>query len=146
MSGVNWTEEQLRAHIGSQFVGTTKPLAQLEPKQRGSRMNKWEAEYDAELRVKWGAGVIQWYGFEAIKLRLADSTYYTPDFAVMDAGKLEFHEVKGFWREDALVKFKVAAEKFPFLFLALRKRKVCEGGGWELIRTINRGREVGIVR
>ena len=140
---MNWTESDLARHLGSQFVVTTKPVDQLEPKQRGPRMNKWEAEYDAELRVKWAAGVIQWYGFEPIKLRLADSTYYTPDFAVMDAGKLEFHEVKGFWREDALVKFKVAAEKFPFMFLAWRKRKVREGGGWELIRNIKGVGHVG---
>lgn len=138
---MNWTEEQFAAHQArlklpaiAAETPVDRPLRIPKP-----RMNKWEAAYDAELRVKWAAGVIQWYAFEPFKLRLADNTYYTPDFAVIDGGKLEFHEVKGFWREDALVKFKVAAEKFPFLFCAWRKLRVSEGGGWELIRYIKGG-------
>lgn len=136
MSG--WTEKDLAEWANSHKPGTLEPKSEdprvVVPK---SRMNKWEAQYDAELRVKWGAGIIQWYGFEAVKLRLADNAHYTPDFAVMDAGRLEFHEVKGFWRDDALVKFKVAAAQFPFLFLAYRKKKVSEGGGWEMIRALD---------
>ena len=45
---------------------------------------------------------------------------------------LEFHEVKGFWRDDARVKIKVAAEHFPFKFVAVRKKKLSEGGGWDV--------------
>ena len=67
------------------------------------------------------AGKILWYSFEGITLRLADRTTYTPDFVVMLAnGELEMHEVKGFWTDDAKVKVKVAAEKFPFRFIAVR--------------------------
>jgi hypothetical protein len=80
-------------------------------------MNKLEADFE------------QWFlmgkphGFEQIKLRLADKTYYTPDFWVLgDDDVLEFHETKGGpWMDDARVKIKVAAERYPqFRFRAWR--------------------------
>ena len=59
------------------------------------QMNKTEAEYAASLENMKHAGLIAWYRFEGIKLRLADNTFYTPDFAVMRAtGEMELHEVK----------------------------------------------------
>lgn len=92
------------------------------------QMNKTEAAYAYELELRRLAGEIAWYRFEAIKLRLAAKTFYTPDFLVVLAdGEVQFHEVKGFWRDDARVKIKVAAEQFPFAFIAIRKTK----GGWE---------------
>jgi hypothetical protein len=74
------------------------------------------------------AGEIRGWKFEAVKLRLADKTFYTPDFlVVLKDGSLEFHETKGFWRDDARVKIKVAAELYPmFRFAALKKKK----GNW----------------
>jgi hypothetical protein len=95
--------------------------------QRGS-MNKTEAAYQRHLEVLRASGEVLWFGFEAIKLRLADRTYYTPDFAVLLADlTLEAHEVKGFWEDDARVKIKVAAESFPIMFRAFKPSK---GGGW----------------
>ena len=86
------------------------------------RMNKTEAAYAAYLSLLG----LPWQ-FEAIKLCLAPRTWYTPDFYLPTLA--EFREVKGFWREDARVKFKAAAEKFPqWRFTAVRKAK---GGGWE---------------
>lgn len=94
-------------------------------------MNKTEAEYDALLDFRRMAGEIVWYKFEGLKLRLADSTFYTPDFAVMASdGVMECHEVKGFWTDDARVKIKVAASLYPFRFIALRKRAKKDGGGF----------------
>ena len=99
------------------------------------RMNKTEAEWAMILEARKRAGEIVWYGFEAIKLRLADNTHYTPDFAVITAfgHNLELHETKGFWRDDARVKIKVAAEMFPFFkFFAMKKRRKKDGGGWAI--------------
>lgn len=94
-------------------------------------MNKTEEAYARLLRDRQLAGEIAWYEFEGVKLRLADSTFYSPDFAVMLAsGELQMHEVKGFWTDDAKVKIKVAANKFPFHFIAAYPRKKSEGGGW----------------
>lgn len=93
------------------------------------RMNKTEAFYAQRLELLKRAGEIVDWRFEAIKLRLADGTFYTPDFlVVLLAPPNEFHEVKGHWRDDARVKFKVAAELFPmFRFRALRRA----GASWE---------------
>lgn len=91
-------------------------------------MNKTEAAYAQYLELQKRAGAVVWYEFEALKLRLADNTFYTPDFAVMGPdGVIEIHEIKGFWRDDARVKIKVAASKFPFRFKAFTKA----GNGWK---------------
>ena len=96
-------------------------------------MNKTEAKYDAHLWQRFFAKEILWHKFEAIKLRLADNTFYTCDFAVMLAdGTLEMHEVKGFWQDDARVKIKVAASLYPFRFIAVKPRAQKHGGGYEV--------------
>ncbi|MEW3279069.1 DUF1064 domain-containing protein [Escherichia coli] len=83
------------------------------------QMNKTESAYCQHLELRKRAGEIVWYRFEGIKLRLADNTFYTPDFAVMLAtGEMELHEVKGFWTDDARVKTKVAADQYPFRIIA----------------------------
>lgn len=92
-------------------------------------MNKTEAAYAAHLGLLKHAGEIAWFEFEAIKLRLANRTFYTPDFLVMlSDGELQIHEVKGFWEDDARVKIKVAASMFPIHFLAIQK----DGKGWKV--------------
>lgn len=104
-----------------------------------SRMNATEQKYADVLEYKRRAGEIAWWAFEPIKLRLADNTFYTPDFLVMlPGGELECHEVKATWlikgkpmaawRDDARVKIKVAAESFPFRFIAVNPTK---DGGWQ---------------
>ena len=90
-----------------------------------ARMNKTEASFNAQLTVLKKAGRIQWFMFEGLKLRLGHTCFYTPDFiALDDAGKLIAYEVKGFWRDDARVKIKVAARAYPWIrFVAVKKIK-----------------------
>lgn len=96
-------------------------------------MNKTEAAYERDLRDAKSLGDIQWYRFEGLKLRLADNTFYTPDFAVMASdGVIECHEVKGFWRDDARAKIKIAAEQYPFRFKAIQALAKKHGGGWKV--------------
>lgn len=98
-------------------------------RHRPGVMNKTEAAYGSTLEERKASGELSWYAFEGIKLRLADKTFYTPDFFVMSSdGTLECHEVKGFWEDDARVKIKVAAEKFPFKFIAIMRKR----GIWEI--------------
>lgn len=92
------------------------------------QMNQTEAAYAAELELRRIAGEVAWYRFEGVKLRLADNTFYTPDFAVM----LASNEVKGHWLDDARVKIKVAAEQYPFRFIAVKKRAKKHGGGFSV--------------
>lgn len=102
-------------------------------RMKAGTMNKTEAAYGLTLEGRKAAGELLWYAFEAVKLRLADATFYTPDFVVMASdGVLEMHEVKGFWRDDARVKIKVAAERFPFRFCAVQALPKRQGGGWKV--------------
>lgn len=141
---MNWSEDQLAAHLKRNRIPGHLPSVDtsappfLPPGNQAGRfalgrlplgvMNKTEAAYDAHLRERAHAGVVLWHKFEAVKLRLADKTFYSPDFAVLlRDGLLEMHEVKGHWQDDARVKIKVAASIYPFRFIAVTKRK----GGWE---------------
>jgi hypothetical protein len=93
-------------------------------------LNRTEREYRDMLELRQKAGEVAWYKFEGLKLRLADATFYSPDFVVMLAdGRLECHEVKGHWQDDARVKIKVAASLYPFQFYGVKKIK---GGAWEV--------------
>jgi len=96
------------------------------------KMNPTEEAYGAQLELEKQAGLITWYAFEPIKLRLGKNTFYTPDYGVrLESGELELREVKGFWRDDARVKIKTAAYLYPiFRFVAVTKQKEREGGGW----------------
>lgn len=78
---------------------------------KGGTMNKTEAAYAATLDARRYAGEVAWLKFEGVKLRLADNTFYTPDFVVMlTDSALKMHEVKGFWQNDARAKIKIAAD------------------------------------
>ena len=100
-------------------------------RMKTGQMNKTEAEYALHLEAQRHQGVVAWWKFEGIKYRLADNTFYTPDFAVMLAdGTMQAHEVKGFWVDDARVKIKVAAEMYPVEFIAIKKQAKKDGGGW----------------
>ena len=97
-------------------------MQQLGRMARG-KQNKTETAYETEvLKPQLHIGEILWYRFEAIKLRLADNTFITIDFPVINAaGQLEFREVKGRWTDDARAKTKVAAAQYPFRFLAIQR-------------------------
>lgn len=96
-------------------------------------MNKTEAAYAATLDARRHVGEVAWFKFEGMKLRLADNTFYTPDFAVMlSDGALEMHEVKGFWQDDARAKIKIAADLYPMRFIAVKARTKRDRGGWSI--------------
>jgi hypothetical protein len=97
------------------------PITAVCSLSRPRGMNKIERRYSEHLELRRRAGEIVWWGYESIKLRLATRTYFTPDFAVQPPiGRLEIHETKGFWREDARLKMKTAAELFPFRFVGVQ--------------------------
>ena len=140
-----WTEQELADHNTKAAataekarvtVVDAKPLTPVQRFQALGRLkqgvtNKTEAAYGEMLENLKRLGVIVWYKFEGLKFRLADNTFYTPDFAVMVAGgALEAHEVKGFWTEDARVKIKVAADMYPIQFIAVKVVSKKLGGGW----------------
>jgi hypothetical protein len=148
---MRWSEEQLAQHLerhgvpsNARHVDTSQPPFAVPPDKPGGgrfalgrlktgEMNKTEAKYDSYLWDLRRTGDVLWHKFEGVKLRLADNTFYTPDFAVMLAdGTMEMHETKGFWEDDARVKIKVAASLYPFRFKGLKPLAAKRGGGWEV--------------
>lgn len=134
---MNWTQadidriRQKRAEAGVKepFQPQAKAVARGRIKEQ--KMNKTEAAYARLLEVRKQLGEIIWYRFEPFNIRLAANTYYRVDFGVMLAnGEFECHEVKGFWRDDARIKFKVVSELLPFQFVACR----LVNGAWEFER------------
>ncbi len=92
-------------------------------------MNKTEKRRAVELEAMKRAGKIAAWHYEKVTFKLADDTRYTPDFMVIGAdGTVRFEEIKGYWRDDAKVKIKVAAAQFPFIFASLVATKT----GWTL--------------
>ena len=86
-------------------------------------MNKLESDYSFQLAMRRDAGDIANFCFESVTLKIADGVRYNPDFMVITAdGEVEFHECKGFMRDDARVKLRVAARVFPWFRFVLVKR------------------------
>lgn len=99
-------------------------LAQIAPSTDEQKLNKTERAYLNHLRALRP----EWIGIQCITLKLADDTRYTPDFFMINNGVLDALEVKGFFRDDAKVKIKVAARQFPWVkFWLIFKTK----NGWD---------------
>jgi hypothetical protein len=146
-----WTDVEVAAHNARIKAGrkgvlipreTAEPVPAQKVRPRASVMavgstergvmNKTEARFASEvLDVRKAIGEIRAYWYESLKLRLADGAWFTVDFFVMlKDGTLEAIEVKGHWRESARVRIKVAAERYPFRFVSVKKMKKKDGGGW----------------
>lgn len=93
-------------------------------------MNKTERAYSAKLSLDKSEGLIQEWRFEPLKFRIGHACFYTPDFEIVTSdGLLEYHEVKGYWMDDARVKIKAVARLFrDRRFVAVKKAK---RGGWD---------------
>lgn len=90
--------------------------------------SKLEADYADHLAMLLQAGVIARWDYEAEKFRLADGAWYTPDFRVVYPDRhVEFHETKGYRREAAIVRVKVAAELHPYPFVLVERKR----GQWK---------------
>lgn len=101
------------------------------------QMSGLEKRYLKFLDAEKAAGRVHEFRFEGIRLKLADLTYYTPDFYVLyPDGGIEMLEVKGSWKapnqDKSRVKVKVAAEQYPeFKFVAITEIPKKKGGGWD---------------
>ena len=144
-NALRWSEEQLAAHLRrNPPAPEAAPLPEAQPEvvctytapTENPAMNKTEAEYAGMLEAQRLAGSVLAWQYEAVTLKLAHNTRYTPDFMVVAAdGALEFHETKGgFIREDGWLKLKMAASMFPFRFFLCQKAAKKDGGGWSIKR------------
>lgn len=99
-----------QSEIGKALKQSSKPL-----------LNKTETEFRGVIKTFNPDGFIT---EQAITFRLANGVRYSPDFVVFNpmAGTVDAYEVKGERRkdsqwatDDARVKLKVAAAKYPFI-------------------------------
>jgi len=135
---LRWSPEQLAAHRARQPQPVDRAAAAVKRTQalgrlKTGQLNKTETRYAEHLEQRRRAGEVAWFKFEGVKLRLADNTFLTPDFAVMlVTGEMEMHEVKGHWQDDARAKTKIAADIYPFRFIAVTAKTKKAGGGWNV--------------
>lgn len=101
-----------------------KPADGDTPKYR----SKLEARYAGYLEALRHTGEIRTVRYEAIRLELAPNTTILVDFFVeLPDRTCELHEVKGFMREDAWIKLKVGAARWPhYRWFVVTRRK----GDW----------------
>lgn len=137
-----------QAQISAQLHATPRPrtvqIAVADaPKKRlrqnSGGLNKTEAAFqkymDDHCKVcRTGDVQIELLKPQSVTLLIANGCRYTPDFITTEieegAAKLCAYEVKGFMRDDAAVKIKVAASVYPWItFYLVSKAK---GGTWDV--------------
>jgi hypothetical protein len=143
-----WTMADVEAHqsrVGKRELAPVlapvqgKPLVQVfaeeeakaefgfKPSTDEQKLNKTERAFLSYLRAKY-----DWVGVQSLTLKLGDDCRYTPDFWTVHFGRMTAWEVKGFWRDDAKAKIKIASRQFRmFDFCVVMKRKGVKGD-WEV--------------
>ncbi len=105
------------------------------PCNRGRRQDGFRSQLEADYAVhletlKAGGNIREWW-YEPMRLKIASGkmqAWYKPDFAAILVGEdgetdLFFYEVKGYWREAARLRIKVAAGLYkPFWFVAITRK------------------------
>ena len=102
----------------AQPVAAPRPFVNLtvKPQTEEDKLNKLERRWLAHMRALH----MQEIGIQSLTLKLGDDCRYTPDFTTIDAhGHLVAYETKGFMRDDAQVKIKIAARKFRWIEFVL---------------------------
>jgi hypothetical protein len=110
------------------------------PKREDGYASKLEARYAEHLTALVRAGEVAEWWYDVLTVKLAANTHHKPDFFVQMAdGSVCWHEVKGFWREDALVKSKITAAILPIPYYVCRWGKRT---GWvvERVEEMTHGR------
>jgi hypothetical protein len=106
-------------------ASSIKVAIKAKPNADESKLNKLESAW---LAVLCADITLAWVGVHALTFKIGDDCRYTPDFIALNLdGELIAYETKGFMRDDARVKLKVAARMFPFVGFVLVERKA---GAW----------------
>jgi hypothetical protein len=110
-------------------ASTKRVASGAHPRLRQDRtgLNKTEASFLTALRA-WNPGCD--VGSQRVRLRLGNGAWYKPDSDVwQEDGALALYEVKGYGREAAFVRIKVAASLYPKIKFFLVTRKA---GQWKI--------------
>ena len=138
-----YTEQEYQTIInrkkgGRQAKQGKSPIAHRRAGAVGERLrrpkyrSKWEEQYAERLERDRKNREIDWWAYECIRLKIGAEAWYTPDFitrvSFLEAPDIfEFHEVKGYKREAAMVRLKAAALMYPFFTFFLVTKK---GSRW----------------
>lgn len=123
MPKTNWQQEIWDAAQAKKGLAQqSEPRRSQVIRQSGRRPNKTEIRFELDYLKPWLlARDILSYEYEAITLKIANGCRFTPDWYVVDwiepdgFAKVIFYEIKArnmIW-DDAIVKLKVAASKYP---------------------------------
>lgn len=109
------TSEELADKIGEATTELRKTTDEEKLNKTERRFHEWLLHHPFKVPLLWT-------GVQCITLKLGHDCRYTPDFVAVNTwGRTIFYEVKGFWRDDARVKIKVAARQFPWAeFIAVQ--------------------------
>lgn len=108
--------------------------------KNGDGMNKTERAFFVHLKATFPDAA---HFPQRLSLRLANGASYRPDFISVftlspdtesDSIRLTAWETKGFMREAAAVRIKVAASLYPWIAFCLVTKK--KGGGWKVERIL----------
>lgn len=120
-------QDQVAAQLGTPkkaealFTKPAKPML----KQDRTGLNKTETAFLAYLKENFTDASTH-ITAQGLTLKLANGVRYTPDFIVVyGKGEITAYETKGFMRDDAGVKIKVAAQQWPWItfYLVTRRKK-----------------------
>ncbi len=95
----------------------------LRPSTDEAKLNKTELAYWHWLQCQDNL----WIGLQCITLKMGHDLRLTPDCWALSHEGLRAIDVKGFQREDALIKMRIAARLFPFIHFVIVKK---DGAGW----------------
>jgi len=117
------TLSKLGVVTSSSGMVTLQEIMRRKRKIREKKMNKTELAFSKILdKAKIEGEILRW-NFEEISLKIGPNTRYIPDFvAVMPNGRWQVFEIKGHLEDDAAVKFKTAAEKYPEISFHMLRR------------------------
>lgn len=132
-------QDQIAAQLDAANRAAYPQLTTAKPRLRQDRtgLNKTEAAFLAHLHTLYsGKGVH--ITAQGMTLKLANGVRYTPDFivalspVVQEIAQVLAFETKGWMREDAAIKAKMAAQQWPWIALYIATKR--KGGGWDIER------------
>lgn len=125
---------QLAEALGLMRKLPDAPKGKQRPRHVAGQMNGTESAFAQELDLRKQSGEVLHYEFEAVKFKIADERcWFCPDFlVVLASGEIQFVDVKGGApvEDDALVKVKVAAGKYPMFRFYFATKVKGEGFVW----------------
>lgn len=115
----NWQQQLYDDYQKRRGLQSAAPVSQPQPqiiRQSRKEPNKTEERFRLTYLETWiRDGTIDRYGeHESLKFSIGNGVTLTPDWPAWKDGRLSFYEVKGAHvREDAIVKLKCFAAKYP---------------------------------